>query len=339
MNFTIPTRKRGCQSAAAVERYAEEKEAFCEAILQFQSRLDFRVSARGWGYLLEGEGAIDKGQIDLVAETINTYRKSGDLPLDICAVDETRTFENLEDLDDDKTPEEQAAAIVRYTNTAHLAYTPTSFWEDQEYYVQMLVEKIDLKGLFLPICRQFRIPIGNAKGWTDINGRAYMMQRFSEWEMQGKTCVLLYCGDFDPWGLKISDSLRDNMYEISRAVGWSPENLIIDRFGLNYDYIMDHELVWIDGLTAGSGKDMADPNSYKHKKIHSFIQDYIDKYGERKVEANALLHDVAAARELCRQAVLRYVDADAPGTYLDALQEPRTQVREAVLRLLLEEQE
>ena len=30
----------------------------------------------------------------------------------------------------------------------HLYYTPVSFWEDRDLYVQMLVEKIDLKSLF-----------------------------------------------------------------------------------------------------------------------------------------------------------------------------------------------
>ena len=90
--------------------------------------------------------------------------------------------------------------------------------------MQMLVEKIDLKSLFGPICAGFFIPIGNARGWSDMNCRGAMMRRFAEWEAKGKVPVLLHCGDFDPVGLAISDFLRSNMAELAAAVGWSPDH-------------------------------------------------------------------------------------------------------------------
>ena len=42
------------------------------------------------------------------------------------------------------------------------------------------------------ICSHFRIPLANAKGWSDINGRAAMMARFQKWEER----ALLECGGF-----------------------------------------------------------------------------------------------------------------------------------------------
>ena len=67
--------------------------------------------------------------------------------------------------------------------------------------------------------------------------RAALMRRFSQWERKGKECVLFYCGDHDPGGLQISNFLRSNFEDLSGAVGWHPDNLIIERFGLDYDFI------------------------------------------------------------------------------------------------------
>jgi hypothetical protein len=99
--------------------------------------------------------------------------------------------------------------------------------------IEMLVEKIDLKNLFTPVCAEYLVPRANAGGWSDINGRAAIMRRFAAHERAGRQCVLLYCGDHDPGGAIISDFLRSNLADLQRAVGWSPDRLIIDRFGLN----------------------------------------------------------------------------------------------------------
>jgi hypothetical protein len=50
--------------------YALAVDAFCAALLEFGSRVDFRVSARGWCYLLEGDG-LAKGDFDAGEALIN----------------------------------------------------------------------------------------------------------------------------------------------------------------------------------------------------------------------------------------------------------------------------
>ena len=79
-----------------------------------------------------------------------------------------------------------------------------------------------------------------------------MMRRFKMWEARGKQCVLLYCGDHDPGGLQISDFLRCNIAGLAIAVGWTPDSLIIARFGLDYDFIEANNLTWIDNLETSS---------------------------------------------------------------------------------------
>src|SRR5262249_39451004 len=136
---------------------------------------------------------------------------------------------HLEKLDDE-TAEQFAEGWVDYLSQAHEQYNPVSFWENLRIYVEMTVERIDLKNLFAPVCAEFHIPITNISGWNDINSRAAIMKRFAFWEKRGKQCVLLHCGDHDPGGLHISEFLRSNMEELADAVGWRPDNLIIERF-------------------------------------------------------------------------------------------------------------
>ena len=118
------------------------------------------------------------------------------------------------------------------------------------------------------------------------------------------------------------------------AVGWHPGNLIIDRFGLNYDFIQGHNLTWIDNLETGGGQRLDHQDHPDHDK--AYVQDYIREYGARKVEANALVVRPDAGRELCRQAILQYIDTDLIGTYEERLASVREEARQEVVRLIEE---
>jgi hypothetical protein len=327
----LPRRRRGRQSETAEAEYATRRSVFCDLILQIRSTLDFAISARGWGYILENRGVITKDEIDACADLINDCRKAGDLPLDICAVDETRSFECVERIDD-TDPEGEAQWIVDYVRQAHRNYHPVSFWDFQENYIQMVVEKIDLKSLFLPVCQALHVALANAKGWADINMRAAMMTRFAHWEAKGKQPVLLYCGDFDPAGLRISEALRQNLADLTDVLGWSPDQLVIDRFGLNDDFIDENGLAWIENLITGSGRSLADPRHPDHGK--SYVQEYLARYGARKVEANALVVRPEAGRDLCRAAILKYVHEDRIPEYAAIVAEKQQAVAVEVTRLL-----
>jgi len=262
----LPQRPRGRLGAAAEARYRDKLRQFCDRVLEIQSRLDFEVGTRGWCYLLESERIIDKGEFAKAERLITDCRKRGDLPLDICGEDDKRAVEGVEDLDKEN-PEAEATAILGYLDSAHEHYTPVSFWEDLDVYVEILVEKSDLRSLFAPVAAEFSVPIQNGGGWGDLNVRAGMMRRFAEWEARGKQCVLLYCGDHDPGGLQISDFLRSNLEELAGAVGWLPDNLIIERFGLDFDFIEANGLVWIDNLETSSGKSLDDSSHPDHFKL------------------------------------------------------------------------
>jgi hypothetical protein len=314
--LSLPKRAKGRPTAAQNTRFDLDLAAWCAGILEINSTLDFRVSSRGWCYILEEKGGLFKGDFDVAQARINDCRKSGLLPLAICCDDDGRAADGLEDLDAADV-EQEATNVVNYVANAHHHYDPISFWETQPKYIETATEKIDLKSLFSRECRQFHIPITNISGWNDINSRAAMMRRFAYWEAKGKQCVLLYCGDHDPGGLQISGFLRSNFDDLTGAVGWSPEHLIIERFGLDYDFIVAQGLTWIENLETGSGKfPLDDPRHPDHRK--PYVQSYLRQFGARKCEANIdpdaireYRERLADAREELRLEIRRQLDEGA----------------------------
>ena len=170
------TKIKGNQSEAQKAEYKREIALFCDTIIQIKSTLDFDVGSRGWCYLLE-EFGLSKAEFDQAQELIGDCRKKGLLPLDIVAEDQSREF-HCEEIVDDPDMGIVSESIKNSALSWWKEYTYRSFWENQDYYVQMLVEKIDLRSLFKPICEKYRVRIANAKGWSDLGQRGNMMRRF-----------------------------------------------------------------------------------------------------------------------------------------------------------------
>jgi hypothetical protein len=328
--LVIPRRGKGRPSAKAEAVYQDQVREFCDTILKIRPSLDFAIGSRGWCYVLEEHG-LNKGDFNAAQAIINECRKDGNLPLDIAADDDARRFINLEYVDR-HSPEIEMECLIAGIEEAHLNYHPVSFWDFQHHFVQMMVEKIDLRSLFEPICAEYHVPLANARGSSDINSRAEMMRRFAEHEADGKQCVLLYAGDFDPAGIRISDFLLKNIADLSAAVGWTPDRLIVDRFGLNFDFIEAHNLTWIDNLETGSGGRLDDPRHPDHRK--SYVQDYLAEYGVRKVEANALVVRPAAGRRLCREAISKYIDHGRISEFRDTEKMGQLEVQKSLARII-----
>ena len=327
MEIKIPKKNRGRQTPEKIEQYEADLGSFADAILNINSTLSFRVSSRGWCYILEEHGLL-KGDFNTAQRVINDCRKSGLLPIDITAVDQNRVASCIQEVDFDD-PEAQAQYAIDSIENYAWQYIPKAFWEYQDCYVEMFVEKIDLKSLFEPICKRYHIPLTNARGWSDIHSRAAMMKRFTEWENKGKQCVLLYCGDHDPGGLNISETILSNLYDLDNAVGM-PFSLEVDRFGLNFDFIQANSLSWVDNLETSSGGRLDSPKHRDHYK--PYVQSYLAQYGARKVEANALVTRAKAGRKLCKQAILKYVDADMALEYDEYIDEQQEQVRDLIVQ-------
>jgi hypothetical protein len=158
---------------------------FAEQVEELSSQVG-KMSARGWCYALEGMNLITKGQFDRVETLINECRTKGYLPIDFTAEEEGRQFSGVEE-PDDQTPEEQLKGVLNYALSCENQYTP-DWWDGEKYYIQMIVEKIDLKTLFEPVCEDYKIPIATAKGWSSLLMRATYARRFKDAEEELGYC-------------------------------------------------------------------------------------------------------------------------------------------------------
>lgn len=308
--------------------------AFAEFMQEISRAIGFRVSSRGWAYILEQKRHINKDQFDQVANAINKCRKKGFLPIDFTAEESARDFAGVETPTKEHIVDDFGAWLRGSLNAAE-HYTP-KWWEGEDYYIQMVVEKIDLVTLFKPICEEYHIPIANSKGWSSMLQRAEYARRFAEARDKGLKCILLYCGDHDPDGLRISEFIRKNLDDLKDVEwkdgvdGYDPKDLIIDRFGLNYDFIEENKFTWIDNLITGSGRNLADP-SHKNFKM-PYVQIYLSEIGERKCEANAIVVLPEVARAFVRSVIEKYLGSGA----IDRFEEKRQAVRDELEEFLEE---
>lgn len=291
----------------------ERRKKFAELLRELEPDVGFRISSRGWAYILEQRGAITKARFDKVRSWINACRRYGDLPIDFTADESGREFHGVVPCYTHSPVQHLMSTMEQYVE---LSKEFCGDWLDgEEYYIQMIVEKIDLVYLFLPIVQWFNIPISSSKGWSSMLQRAGYARRFAEAEARGKKCVLLYCGDHDPDGLKMSDFFPKNLKSLSRVTwsdgvgGYDPENLVVERFGLNWDFVKRHSIPIIDNLITATGKNLASVRHANH--LHPYIQQYIEKFGARKAEAVALVTHPKEARALCRQTIFSYLGNDA----------------------------
>jgi hypothetical protein len=333
-----PPLGRGGVSTARRAEHDAALATWCERLLKLKPRIEFDPGVRGWCYVMEEYG-LSKGDFDRAEDLVSECRKRGLLPLDFTGDEVGREFIHIEELDE-ADPEDEARRVAAYVETAHESYEPLSLWEFQENYVEMLVEKVGLRNLFEPVCERYHVALGNTRGSWSINMRVNMLRRFAKWQVEGKQCVLLYCGDHDIHGLRISTALRKNLEDVLRAFRrtypeWKDFDLdavVIERFGLNADFIQKHRLSWSDNLITGGGKDLADPEHGHH--WHRDVQQYIRRFGKRKVEADALVTRPRAGRAMCQSAVLRYVTEYGIEEFERRVEVEREEMREALDRML-----
>lgn len=339
IKIKLPKTKTGRKSKEQEEKYNQDLEKFSNDLIALEKAMNLpdKVSSRGWCYLIEGLNLIDKTQFDYCQKIINVCRKEGYLPMDFVALDKTREFKNVEDIvnKDYQLPEKYI--IKRINSIKWWSYwkSDLTFWITQEYYVQMLVEKIDVFNLFKRKCADYHIPIANAKGWSDLNSRYFLALRFKTAEELGLKPVLMYYGDLDPAGVQIIQNIKDNLKDIEKASKWNPKNLIVDHFGLTYEFIEKNTLTWIDNLKTGSGKDLNNPRHKDHNA--PYVQDYIQLYGVRKCEANAILKIRDIAINDCEMHINQYISKNNQQEYQKKVEQEQNAVKDVMKFLKIEE--
>ena len=290
---------------AATEAHVREVlRPLADAIRRERERFNFSPGARGWCYVLEGLGLCSKGDFAKVQERITRCRKLGLLPLNICAVDDTRESQGGGAWAYDLTP---AEFLARAINGLRTRYRACNTLDVYRFNVEVLVEKLDLVGLFQRVLYEFGVPVICTRGSNDMHSRAGILQRAASTALP---TVVLAFGDHDPGGLSIISHTRDNLAEC--VVAAEVDASVIDRVsvvraGLLRKDVEALGLTWIDGLETSAGGDLASPSHPQHRNAD--VQAYLAEFGPRKCEANALIARPTEAAEVLRRELLKYISA------------------------------
>lgn len=233
------------------ERQAAYK-AFSEAlgrVMLSQYKAGVRWTTRGWCYALE-EAGLGKNDFDGAEQIIVKLRKEGIIPLDCVLEDLGREWSGFEYVDDDCV-KGKAGRLLEGIRRGIRWYQPSSFWDTQENFVCMAVEKRDLIGIFQPICQEYNVPIANFRGCPDLLSRGKVLKEFMKHWEAGRSVIVLYCGDHDPAGLRMSGTEFVSNFENldgtlldGQRLSFNHARFSVDRFGLNADFIADANLSW-----------------------------------------------------------------------------------------------
>lgn len=332
-NFQMPPKG----GDPAVRRAA--RVALGEAIERMSADTGYRFGPRGWAYYAEGLGLITKGEFDRFEKLLVDMRKDGELDPDVIEPDASRIAAEVADFDAaDVTPERMAQAAIseigeRLRDWSD-AYHQTGYWDDLDYYVEMIVEKKDLVQIFRETADRYNVRITNGKGDTDIHSRLAMLKRFRDHSYAGRRNVLLAVGDHDPKGLHIVDGLRRTIMSCSNLKGldWPDPEFEVVNVGLTEAQINRLGLMKIGNLETGGGQDLSNPNHPDHFK--PYVQDYIARFGVWKCEANALVGHPREANALLEDAINRFIPFHHPDDIEAKNEAGKEAVRGEISRLM-----
>ncbi|KKK84046.1 hypothetical protein LCGC14_2787280, partial [marine sediment metagenome] len=152
--------------------------------------------------------------------------------------------------------------------------------ENQEYYIEVWIEKNALLGVIEPICKKLDITYLPCIGYYSLSSMWRAAGRFIS---KNKPCIILHLGDHDPSGIDMTRDIRD------RLVTFNVKKLKVIRIALNIDQVKEYN-----------------PPSNPVKLTDSRKDDYISKYGMESWELDALSPNVIA--ELIKKRVNHFTD-------------------------------
>lgn len=142
------------------------------------------------------------------------------------------------------------------------------FWERQNAYVEVWVEKDALASVIERPCRRYRVPYMPCKGYLSASEAWRSGRRFKRMSAEGRRCVLIHLGDHDPSGI---DMTRDNGERASLFAEVAQGEIEVRRIALNMDQVEQHR-----------------PPPNPAKITDSRAADYIARFGNTSWELDAL---------------------------------------------------
>lgn len=159
-------------------------------------------------------------------------------------------------------------------------------WEDQDYRVEVWVEKDALEGVVGQAAQRLDAPYFSCRGYASATSIWDAGQRLKEYCLEGQTPVILHLGDHDPSGIDMS---RDIEERVSLFMDGTENRLVFERIALTMAQIQQYN-----------------PPPNPAKVTDSRFEGYRRKYGNDSWELDALSPAIIDA--LITQKIHQYLD-------------------------------
>ncbi|MDS0243120.1 MULTISPECIES: hypothetical protein [unclassified Haloferax] len=223
-----------------------------------------------------------------------------------------------------------------------------NFWNEQNAYLEIWLEKQSLASIFRPIADEYNIRLEATRGdWSD--SKVYeATQRLASKLEEGKDVTILYFGDFNPSGFHAPVSVQETMRHYGISLGfrdpdrqrssyyfdiWPPGDgeraefegidgtLLFDRCGISLEHIKKFDL-----------PQNPNPSSTdKDRKLRKRFQNHISEGRDVNVELNALKeYQREYLESLVRESIEEHIDEDARQRVEERIEEEQAKIRKAI---------
>jgi len=172
--------------------------------------------------------------------------------------------------------------LNRFMETVKRSYNKDK-WDNQPKYLEIWTEKDALRSVLTEITYQYDVSLMVVRGQDSRTAIYEASERYKA--KADKECYLYYCGDFDPSGISIYDSIRKRLEAFGIFINY-------ERIALTKEQIEKYK------LPSNPGK-KSDPN---YKK-------FVNLYGDDLVvELDSLPPDIL--RKIIEDCILKNIDQD-----------------------------
>jgi hypothetical protein len=169
-----------------------------------------------------------------------------------------------------------------------------NLWADQEWYIEVWVEKDALLSVIEGICEKWDVPFFACRGY---NSQSEMQvaggKRFVEQIQKGKKVRIIHLGDHDPSGVDMTKDIRSRMlgFIMHHCPNLPADGFAVKRYALNMKQIEKYQ-------PPPNPAKMADPRAKR----------YIAEHGNSSWELDAL--DPEVLTKTIQRAISKYVELE-----------------------------
>lgn len=171
--------------------------------------------------------------------------------------------------------------VSDFMETVASAYR-LDFWTRQQTHVEVFVEKDAMSGVLQPVTDEYQVHLNVTRGYCS---ETCMMDIANFWNRIEKPIQAFYLGDHDPAGLDIE---RDLLSKLKAAC---PREFLWQRLSVTLEDFVDEDVIGFP---------------VKKKAAQKRWQPYVDQYGDRCVEVDAIHPD--RIRDRLREAIESNID-------------------------------